>query len=46
VGAFPLPSASLDSALVLTLNPGAYTAVVSPADNGSGIAMVEIYEVP
>ncbi len=46
VGAFSLPSGSADSALILTLPPGAYTAEVSGANGGSGIALVEIYEVP
>jgi len=43
-GAFALPSGSSDSALLLTLAPGAYTAVVSGSDGASGIALVEIYE--
>ena len=46
VGAFSLPSGSTDSALVLTLPPGAYTAQVTGADNSTGIGLVEIYEVP
>src|SRR5207253_1232810 len=33
------------SALLLTLDPGAYTAVASGADGGSGIALVEAYEL-
>lgn len=45
-GAFPLPRGSQDSALLLTLEPGTYTAVVSGRDNNSsGVALVEIYEV-
>ena len=47
VGAFnwadPLSS---DSALLLTLKPGAYTAQVSSASNAPGVALVEIYDVP
>lgn len=46
VGAFALPAASRDSALVATLAPGAYTAQVSGAANSTGIALVEVYEVP
>ena len=46
VGAFALPPASRDSALVTTLAPGAYTAQVSGAANSTGIALVEVYEVP
>lgn len=49
-GAFPLGAGSLDAAMLVYLAPGAYTAqVAGPANanqaNGSGIAMVEIYEV-
>ncbi|MBL9201765.1 MAG: immunoglobulin domain-containing protein [Opitutaceae bacterium] len=46
VGAFQLPNGSRDSALVLTLPPGSYTAQVAGAGNTSGIALVEVYEVP
>jgi len=47
VGAFALPNAaSRDSALLVTLPPGTYSAKVSGADGGTGIALVEIYEVP
>ena len=44
-GAFSLATGSADSAMVLTLPPGAYTAEVSGADGGTGIALVEIYEM-
>jgi hypothetical protein len=44
-GAFQLPRGSSDSALVLTLRPGAYTAQVTGRNNSSGVALVEIYEV-
>ena len=34
-------------ALIVSLAPGAYTAQVSSADGtGSGLALVEIYEIP
>lgn len=48
VGAFALPTNSLDAALLATLEPGSYTAQVSGVDSaaGAGIALVEIYEVP
>ncbi len=46
VGAFTLPVGSADSALVITLPPGAYTAVVSGANGATGMALVEIYDVP
>jgi len=44
-GAFQLPRGSSDTALVLTLRPGAYTAQVTGRNNSSGVALVEIYEV-
>ena len=43
VGAFPLNSAHPDSAVLVTLPPGGYTAQVT--GTGAGIALVEIYEV-
>lgn len=47
VGAFPLTDPlSRDSILLLTLPPGTYSAKVSGADGGTGIALVEVYEVP
>jgi hyaluronate lyase len=46
VGAFALPSSSRDSALVTTLAPGAYTAQVTGAAGTTGVALVEVYEVP
>jgi hypothetical protein len=47
VGAFAWsnPSSS-DSALLLTLPPGAYTAQVSGVSGDTGVALVELYEVP
>ena len=46
VGAFALAEGSRDSALLVTLPPGAYTIQVSGANNTSGVALVEVYEVP
>lgn len=47
VGAFAISDPnSKDSALVVTLPPGVYTAEVSGADGGTGVALVEVYEVP
>ena len=47
VGAFSWgTSATSDSALLVTLPPGAYTAQVSGASGDTGIALVEVYEVP
>jgi len=44
-GAFSIPAGSADSALLVTLPPGGYTTIVSAADEGSGVALVEVYEV-
>ena len=47
VGAFPLANAQTkDSVLLLTLNPGQYSARASGADGGGGFAIIEVYEVP
>lgn len=46
VGAFPLAANSKDSALVITLSPGSYTTQVSGVGGASGVALVEIYELP
>lgn len=46
VGAFSLQARSKDAALIVTLRPGAYTAQVSGIANTTGVALVEIYEVP
>ncbi len=45
VGAFALIANSADSALVLTLPPGTYTAEISSADGTTGIALAEVYQV-
>jgi len=39
------PSDERDSALLFTLQPGAYTAVVRGATAGSGVALVEVYDL-
>lgn len=46
LGTFPFPANSLNSALLLSLAPGAYTAVVSSTDSNRGIALLEVYELP
>ncbi len=46
VGAFSLTANSKDSALVITLAPGAYTAQISGANGATGTAIVEVYELP
>jgi uncharacterized delta-60 repeat protein len=39
------PTNDLESAIDMTLNPGAYTAVVRGKDNTSGVALVEVYDL-
>lgn len=46
VGAFTLTADSKDAALLLTLPPGSYTAQVSGIGSTTGLALVEIYEIP
>jgi hypothetical protein len=45
-GAFALAPASKDAVLLTTLPAGAYTLQVSGANGTSGIALVEVYELP
>jgi hypothetical protein len=47
LGAVGLPdSSSKDAVIAATLDPGVYSAVVSGAGSATGVALVEIYEVP
>jgi hypothetical protein len=47
VGAFALTNpASLDSVVLMTLSPGAYTAVANSVSGSAGIALIEVYEIP
>jgi uncharacterized delta-60 repeat protein len=39
------PSRDLDSAIVATLNPGSYTAIVRGKNNSSGVGLIEIYDL-
>jgi hypothetical protein len=39
------PSNDLESAIVATLDPGPYTAIVSGKNSGTGIALVEAYDL-
>lgn len=39
------PANNLESAIDVTLNPGAYTAVVRGKNNTSGIALIEVYDL-
>jgi uncharacterized protein (DUF1800 family) len=45
VGAFGLTAGSRDAALLATLAPGTYTAQVSGVGGGTGVALIEVYEV-
>ena len=45
-GAFGLSAGSKDAALVITLSPGAYTVQVSGVASSSGVALVELYDLP
>jgi len=45
VGAFPFGAGSADSAVLTTLPPGSYTAVVSPADGRAGVGLIEVYDL-
>jgi len=45
-GAFTLTANSLEAALLATLVPGAYSVHVRGATSASGIALIEVYEVP
>jgi Calx-beta domain len=38
------PNCALESAILITLPPGGYTAHVTGADGGSGVALVEVFE--
>lgn len=44
-GAFALGSSGADAAILTTLAPGAYTAVVSSTTNTAGVALVEVYDL-
>jgi hypothetical protein len=44
-GLTPFAAGSADCALLATLTPGAYTAIISGANNTTGVALVEVYEL-
>ena len=47
IGAFGFKdSGSRDAALAVTLDPGAYTVAVSGVGGSTGVALIEIYDVP
>lgn len=46
VGAYHFTAGSKDAALLVTLQPGVYTAQLSGVNGGTGEGVVEVYEVP
>jgi hypothetical protein len=45
VNAFGLEEGSTDAAMILTLSPGSYTAIVRGNGDSTGLAMVEVYDI-
>lgn len=45
VGAAAWADGTSDAAILITLNPGLYTAIVRGKNNGTGMAIVEVYDV-
>ena len=39
------PPDDLESAILVTLDPGPYTAIVAGTNNGTGVALVEVYDL-
>ena len=39
------PSNDVEAALIMTLPPGAYTAIESGKDGGTGVGLVEVYNL-
>jgi hypothetical protein len=39
------PTNDHEAAIVATLNPGSYTAILSDKDNGTGVGVVEVYDL-
>ena len=46
VGAFALSSGSKDAALLIDLPGGSYSVRLSSVDGGTGLSLLEIYELP
>ena len=46
VGAYQWKPGTQDTALVMTLDPGVYTAIVKGKSNDTGVAIVEIFDEP
>jgi hypothetical protein len=40
------PPNDLDSAILITLSTGNYTAIVSGKNGGTGVGLVEVYRLP
>ena len=45
-GTFAIAAGSRDAALLVTLQPGSYTAQVSGVAASTGVALIEVYEAP
>jgi len=45
-GAFALEATAKDACLLVTLNPGAYTAHLVSSDNTTGVGLLELYLMP
>ena len=39
------PRSDLESAIAMTLGPGQYTAIVSGRNGGTGVGLVEVYNL-
>ena len=46
IGGFPLNEGSADAAILIWLEPGAYTARMSGRNGGTGVGLIEVYQVP
>jgi outer membrane protein assembly factor BamB/subtilisin family serine protease len=46
VGAFSLVNSGRDAALLLTLEPGGYTAQLTGVGGTTGVGLIEVYELP
>ena len=44
-GAFPFPAGSRDAAMIVMLPPGAYTVQLAGVGGGTGVGIVEVYDV-
>jgi len=40
-----IPGCSQESAILITLNPGSYTAIVSEFGGGTGVGLIEVFEI-